>query len=602
MQIPYQPFPTERPIERTPTGGLSVSTPPAAFGENIAQALYRVGAAQEQFGKIEAHVGDELFTRALALQNLRNETEAKEADAQYMIKAGELHAAYSTLEGKHAVDGFPKYQADLQEARQGIREGLSNDAARRFFDSSALSTMSRSIFNGAGHAATENKKYALGASSARIEASQDSVYSSPDKVTRDESLATVEHEIRHQADIYGWDHDKTEEAVRKGKSSTLAHYITGLAKNEPFKAGEVLKDNQVNLRPEDYQKVEATVNTQRRGAGARNIADEILDPIRQGDPKRPEQTLDELLKTADKKAQALAPDDPVMKDYVRQRVHQGWNEHKASVADADQRNVSTIESAFIPKNGVVPKNLDELKAVDPKVGQAWDALEPGKQRHYLDVLTKIGKPDYTPAGRTAYMNTAEGLGRYQELLGKAHNDPAGFAKVSMVEERFPVGTIQSLMAKQQAVGAGKLTTNQDVNNAMAYFRHTAGSEMSNLGIYDRKHDEQAYDQFVGAVTQAVDMYRETHNNKPPDDKALNGIYSQLVQAAARKPDFMEQIFGPSPYKGSEGGEPLFRTLTPDADFIAKVKAQMPDAPESQINRLYLREQLKKHFQQAQPNE
>src|SRR5262245_40562454 len=170
-EVPYQPYATQRPTEQGP-GGIHVSTPPAAFGENIAAALGQFGAAVGRFGEVEKHVGDEIFARATALQNLRNETEAKEADAQYIIKAGQLHAEYNALEGKNRVDAFPKYQQDLQEARQQIRGGLSNDMARRMFDASALSVMAHSIFNGAGAAATANKQYVHGALNAQDEATR----------------------------------------------------------------------------------------------------------------------------------------------------------------------------------------------------------------------------------------------------------------------------------------------------------------------------------------------------------------------------------------------------------------------------------------------
>src|SRR5882762_8322699 len=169
--VPYKPIPDQSP-QATPTPYFHVNTPPAAFGANIGQAL-------EGLGQMTEHAGNELFTRAIALQNLRNETEAREADAQYMMKAGELHANFSSLQGKQAVDAYPGYMQQLQESREQIREGLSNDASRRLYDSPSLSTLGRTIFNGAGHAAAENKSWAYGASKARIGAMADTALSSP---------------------------------------------------------------------------------------------------------------------------------------------------------------------------------------------------------------------------------------------------------------------------------------------------------------------------------------------------------------------------------------------------------------------------------------
>src|SRR6266850_2070753 len=55
----------------------------SASGFDVAQAV-------QGLGKTVAGAGDEIFNRAIALQNLNNETEASEADAKYMIEAGRI--------------------------------------------------------------------------------------------------------------------------------------------------------------------------------------------------------------------------------------------------------------------------------------------------------------------------------------------------------------------------------------------------------------------------------------------------------------------------------------------------------------------------------
>src|SRR5215469_2498402 len=130
-QVPYtgvpQVAPTDAPIPR-----YQVETPPAAFGVNVAQAI-------EGLGKTVQGAGDEMFARAIAMQDLYNHSEAQQADADYMQKAGELHAQYSSLQGKDAVDAYPKYISDLQDARKSIRDGLSNGMSQKLFDSQSLS-------------------------------------------------------------------------------------------------------------------------------------------------------------------------------------------------------------------------------------------------------------------------------------------------------------------------------------------------------------------------------------------------------------------------------------------------------------------------------
>src|SRR5882757_5244892 len=97
--VPYNPIPQEKPSNMG-IPAVHVDAPIGAFGGGVAQAT-------EVLGKQVDASGDMLFTRALELQKLKNDSEAKEADASYMEKAGLLHAEYGSLAGKAAVDAFP---------------------------------------------------------------------------------------------------------------------------------------------------------------------------------------------------------------------------------------------------------------------------------------------------------------------------------------------------------------------------------------------------------------------------------------------------------------------------------------------------------------
>src|SRR5262245_32507513 len=95
-QVPYKPVMDVSPGDR-PTPYFHLNAVADAFGANIGQALSHLGAQMERSS-------DELFNRAVALQQLKNETEAREADAQYMIESGKYHAEFNSLQGKNAVN------------------------------------------------------------------------------------------------------------------------------------------------------------------------------------------------------------------------------------------------------------------------------------------------------------------------------------------------------------------------------------------------------------------------------------------------------------------------------------------------------------------
>ena len=151
-QVPYQGFSTANP--ESSGERAQVSTSGAAFGENVGAAIQGLGSTTEK-------VGDEVFSRAMALQDLRNETVAREAQTNYAEQASLLHAQYGALEGKAAVDALPGYIKSQKDLRDSIRGSLDTQNAQRFYDRDTLPFMQRNIFSAAGHAADQNKRLGL---------------------------------------------------------------------------------------------------------------------------------------------------------------------------------------------------------------------------------------------------------------------------------------------------------------------------------------------------------------------------------------------------------------------------------------------------------
>lgn len=269
--VPFTGVPSVSP-QFDPTPRYQADAHPESFGVNV-------GNAMQNLGKTIEGAGSEMFTRALAMQDLYNHSEAQEADAKYMQKAGDLHATYSSLQGKDAVVGYPKYISDLQDARKEIRGGLSNSMSQKLFDSQSLSTMGRTIFNGAGHAATENKKYALGSSSARVAAISDQTLSTPtDETSFKEGIAKAEAEVRAQGQLQGKSDDEINQAVATQRSELWSQRVKGLAKTQPFTAGKMLEQGvkDGDIRGEDIGKLTNIVQGARNTVGARQISHDVM--------------------------------------------------------------------------------------------------------------------------------------------------------------------------------------------------------------------------------------------------------------------------------------------------------------------------------------
>ena len=247
--VPYSGTPSVAP------GG----TPQSRYHADVSEATFggNVGAAMSSLGGQLQRSGNELFERGIAMQTLYNQSEAQDADAKYMETAGKLHAEYNSLQGKAAVDAYPKYIEDLKTTRQEIRKGLSNETSQKLFESASNGTMGRSIFNGAGHAAGENKKYALGASTARISAIGNNTLSFPDdERSFQDGLAKTEAEVRNQGNLAGLAPEAVDEAVSMQRSKLYGERVKGMAKQDPLKAGAWLEEGNKkgDIRGEDIGK------------------------------------------------------------------------------------------------------------------------------------------------------------------------------------------------------------------------------------------------------------------------------------------------------------------------------------------------------------
>lgn len=270
-QVPFSGVPSVAP-ELNPEPRYAVDARPEAFGVNVWQAT-------KQLGETESKVGDEIFARGIAMQDLYNHSEAQEATSNYMQKAGDLHANYSSLQGKAAVDAYPQYIEDLKSARKDIRGGLSNEMSGKLYDAESLSTMGRTIFNGAGHAATQNKAYAVGASNARVQAISDRTLQTPaDDDAFQDGLQDAEDEVRAQGALQGLAPEAIDQAVSQQTSSLWASRIKGMVRTQPITAGKLL-DKAIGdgeVQGEDIAKLTNLVQSARNTVGARMVSHDVL--------------------------------------------------------------------------------------------------------------------------------------------------------------------------------------------------------------------------------------------------------------------------------------------------------------------------------------
>jgi len=349
------------PTEAPSLGGapnINVPVPTDAFGGAVGHALSTLG--QDISG-----AGDKIWQQAMNMQGLQNETEAKNADAEYMMKAGMKHAEFNAKEGNNASpQALEAHIKELQDLRVATRSGLSNPMAQKMFDGSSLSFMGRTIFNAAGHAAQQTKVAANNASTARVAATQDGVAASPtDDVTFQRGIRTVQSEVEAQGRNSGWSEDQIRETSAQKVSETVAKRTASLARTDAIGAQKMYEQSAQSkvLLPMDALKVQATIQTQYRQQGSRIIADQVLGKLRDGDDEGDKSLSDYISEGMSKITEGdLDKNDPLFKDFVRERITADYNRHKSVVRDGQQNAEQTVASAMMTgnKEGILPKSVD----------------------------------------------------------------------------------------------------------------------------------------------------------------------------------------------------------------------------------------------------
>lgn len=557
-QVPYNPVPQEKPSNMG-IPAVHVDAPLGAFGGGTA-------AATEGFGKEVDKSGDMLFARALELQKLKNDSEAKEADATYMEKAGLLHAEYGSLAGKAAVDAFPQYIKDLKKARADIRDGLSNDYTRKLYDGPSLSTYGRTVFNGAGHAATENKKYAIGASQARISAAGEQSFEQPeDDLAFQRGINLVKQETRDKAPLSGWGEDQTNLAVQHNVSTLWAKRITGLARQEPFKAAAMLEANRANMTEADFLKVDNVVRSQSRAVGSAQIANQVF-AAGQETVDKPAKSLTEMEAEVKQKANEFDPKDPILANHAVSALRGQYNQSIYAKTREQQTNEQTVASGI--QSGV--RDIQQLRT-DPKVAAAIDALPPKKQNAIPDQINR-----YNSA-----VNKVTNQDNYQRLYGLSNNNVEEFLNTDITVEQLSQQDMRKLQEVQRKM---KEQPNSDprVNRAMTQVRGAMGSQLEALGVYRRTDgNKEDYDRLTGAVQGALDVWQETHGK--------SATYKDVTETIG--PQIIRQITEPGWLWGTNK-VPFFKQTVPEEFTKARkefaTQNEQPEPTPEQMQKEYIR--------------
>jgi hypothetical protein len=572
-QVPYNPVPEANPsTQATPTIHLNKKQ---AFGENVGEGLGRVAdgmarmaqgadalargqeklaagmgeeaagverlgkgvekvaTGQAAFGKALDHAGTEIFGRAIALQNLVNDADAREASTNYMVQVADLHANFNARQGKDAINALPQFKKDLVELRQSIRGTLSNPMAQKLYDSESQGTMSRTMFSGAAHAATSAKQFSITQLENELAFLKNAPYTNPNDPIefaerRDKIIEATYRLGSHKAGISDPNDPMMKAGILIATSEQRANQIMAVARVEPNRAANMLTEFNGELTIGDSQKVENLVRAQSRAVGAANIAQQAW--YSRTDPKTGvEKSFSQLQEEVRAAARKLDPNDPILESHALSQLGTMLTINKRAEREENLDNSQAIERAIL--GGAT--TVQQLRT-DPKIAAAIDAM-PEKYQNDLQ-----GRIDRTVNSKNRRTEQETDLA----LHGLMNRDKEAFLDVDLTKKKLSIDKLKYYQDKQREI-RDKPMDNPGVMNAAATIRANFRSELSERGILTYKKDENddAYNAYIGTLAQAIELWQADNNGRRPSDNVIIKEIAPVVLKRRYEPRGPFGLFG-----------------------------------------------------------
>ena len=577
-QVPYSPVPTAQPEVRGEQ--VSVNTPGAACGTNIAQAVEGLGGTMDK-------VGGELFTRAIALQELQNETEARNKAADYAEQQGNAQAGFDALEGKAKVDALAPHIQASKDMRTDIRSQVSNPAAQRLYDNYTFNFLQRNIFSSAAGAGQANKQYILNGYNATYQMAADGVEAHPhddgfyaSQVNNARTAAVNAAMVKNGVD----ENDPIaknagDQAVRK----ILAQRIRGVSHTDPFAAEKMLEDNKAALGSE-YDQLEGEVQTKGTAVTSSNIADGVFAAHRKPDGTY-DAPLTQMLQEAKDKAWEQFPNNATLPQHVGSEVRSRYSQDDWA-ARMDRQDVNKGVDQALAQNPSITdvQGLLAQPGMDKIVGRMSDFDKSTLQQR----IDNARKKEYSDEWA---VNKTKALGLSNSNVVQFLNTDYGLVNLSPQDR----ATIQS----KQTQLAQKPVQDPRVSGAMSVLRTAFPTALDAMGIRETADDKANPDSplvhFTGALQESMAEWSADHGGKPPDYEAITGpIFKQLTA----KQTSHGYLWDSQDYSFKQFQKPL-PTEVPQS-YVDQVTSDVVKGggnipTQDQVYRAYLRDQFKTLF-------
>lgn len=576
---------------RDPSELVHINVPEVQYTGAVGKSMEIAGHMTEMVGRAQGFLagnldrlgnqferaGDEIFNRAVGLQELTNQTEAKKASIEYDTWAGQKQVEFGQKQGEAAdATSLKAHMEELQKKRDELSNKMTNPSMKRHFDDHTLSSMGNKFTVAAAHAASETRKAATGASDARIKMNSD-MFSKTDDIQESQRILerTYKEHYGTLAPLNGWTKDQADEKWNETVTKMNGSKINRIADQDGKKAMDMLNDpdNKKYFTADAYTKLLHDVKEKWDRQRARNIGDDVQKTME-------DSTLEEKLEKTDKMSEEQAPGDKDLRDASRKETISRHSVEGREKREQHTRDLGAAKDAaygYRNPDGSKPWNREQFMAI-PGAKEAWDRLN-GKDREDIQrILDTNAKGDY-PATRATEL-------RVKELKDMSTSeDPElreKFKYHKIEDEKIPVADRNSLYAIQRKAREKDLGANPSVSRALKVAGHMLDRTLKDPNSTSGR-------QFRGALQEILEEEVAANKGVPLKDERIKEIVSQLLQG--------------QPGTGWLFDNPRYQYFRqPSADDLVQLKNMYPWMNEEQLTDKYTEAKwhtFSKEYEEAQ---
>jgi hypothetical protein len=610
-RVDYTPVPSVKPQERAPPREqIHIDFPGVRFTDAIGQAMGAVGRgyqtlseatkgaahAYDQLGNTLQGVGNEMWQRAVGLQELENETKTSKAMVEFGSYETQQREEVNNLRGDAASsEVLAVKQKEWEAKRNELREKLP-PTSRRAFDSESIGVMGRLANHAATHFSSETRKAAAGAANAEVDMAVKEITEAEDMETVKRGIDKIERKYNGTiGPAEGMRPDEIHTNVMAKAERGLAAMITRISESDPTKAKEIFEANKsMFITPNLEQQVTHSIEQNRVRQAVRVQVDRNTQDVwNDKDPTAPRKTEAERIKEAIDGLPDDIKDNKGLMASARTQIEEGVigavRRQESAARNERVHTFDSLTALIYGPNGELRRTPEEIWAADPKARTLYSSLPPTGDhsqkgiRDAIDLAIRKGEridPFVSGQSREYLTGLANGDAEHREKLMNMNLWDPNLKDEQGRPLNLNLGDRKAAIAIREKLRA-RPDGDPRVDKAWKWLSDAMGQEMSALGLVGVPRTDPNYIRARGALGDAIDAYKDTHKGMPPD---RNAIIKEIA------PEFLRHTTGAWYTLGFGGTRPGYEKDIPEewADKYKKgYKAGTGEEPsESEIFNAY----------------